>query len=71
MTRVLGIFAKRGILPRQCYSSVCGARGEDLHTDLQVAGLDQPLRERIAESLRQLVEVETVLTSEKRRLLSA
>ncbi len=71
MARVFGIFAKRGILPSQCYSTVCGARGEDLHIDLQVAGLDQPLRERIAESLRQLVEVETVLTSDKRSALSA
>lgn len=71
MARVLGVFAKRGMLPSQCYSTVCGARGEDLHIDLQIAGLDQPLRERIAESLRQIVEVQTVLTSEKRQALSA
>lgn len=71
MARVLGIFAKRGILPGQCYSTVCGARDEDLHIDLQVADLDQSLRERIAECLRQIVEVRTVLTSEKRRALSA
>lgn len=70
MARVLGAFAKRGILPDRWYSSVAG-NGDGLHIDVQVAGLDQPQRERIAQSLRQMVEVQTVLTSEKRYALSA
>lgn len=45
--------------------------GEDLHINLQVGGLDQPLRERIAESLRQIVKVEAVLSSDKRSALAA
>ncbi len=71
MARVLGVFAKRGILPDRWYSSLAGSAGEALHIDVQVGGLDQPAREHIARSLRQIVEVETVLTSEKRHALSA
>lgn len=71
MARVLGVFAKRGILPDRWYSSVSGMAGRTLHIDLQVADLNQPLRERVARSLRQIVDVETVLTSEKRPAMSA
>ncbi|MGF1641945.1 MAG: hypothetical protein ACFCUO_13445 [Rhodospirillales bacterium] len=71
MPRVLGIFAKRGLVPCQWYSTRHGRLGEDLHIDVQVAGMEVRLREQIAEALRQVVEVDVVLTSEKRRALSA
>ncbi|MCW5700393.1 MAG: hypothetical protein KIT00_11185 [Rhodospirillales bacterium] len=71
MPRVLEVFAKRGLVPSQWYSSVSGPRGRDLHIDVQIGDLDVPSRERIANSLRQIVYVELVLTSEKRLSQSA
>jgi hypothetical protein len=50
---------------------VCGAGGDELMIDLQIAGLDPALVELIAAGLRQIVGVESVLTSEKRYALSA
>lgn len=71
LTRVINVFAKRGLILSQVYSTRVGARGEDMHIDLQVAAIDESLREIIAESLRQTVCVQIVLTSEKRRAQSA
>lgn len=71
MQRVLQVFAKRGLVPSQWYSTVCGPRHADLHIDVQVAGMDAALQDRIAESLRAVVSVGTVLTSEKRHALTA
>ena len=69
MPRVLEPFAKRGLVPSR-WHAVCGA-GDELTIDLQVAGIDPALVELIAASLRQIVGVESVLTSEKRYALSA
>ncbi len=71
MPRVLEVFAKRGMVPTMWHSTVCGAAGEELHIDLQVADLDRTLADLLARSLRQLVSVECVLTSEKRYAMSA
>ncbi len=70
MPRVLEPFAKRGLVPTR-WHAVCGASGEDLVIDLQVAGLEPALVELIAASLRQIVGVESVLTAEKRYALRA
>ena len=35
--RVINVFAKRGLIPDQVYSTRVGPRGEDLHINLQVA----------------------------------
>jgi acetolactate synthase small subunit len=71
LSRVINVFAKRGLIPSQVYSTLVGPRSEDLHIDLQVSAIDAHLRELIAESLRQIVCVQIVLTSEKRRAQSA
>ena len=71
MPRVVQVFAKRGLVPTRWYSTLSGPCGEDLHIDIQVVGLDAGLRSRIAESLRQMVSIETVLTSERQMALSA
>lgn len=71
MPRVIQVFAKRGLVPSQWYSIIHGSVKQDLHIDVQVPGLDPQLRELIAETLRQTINVETVLTSEKNRALSA
>ena len=71
LTRVINVFAKRGLIPSQVYSTLGGPLSEDLHVDLQVTAMDASLREIIAESLRQTVCVQTVMTSEKHRVRSA
>ncbi len=71
MPRVLAVFARRGLVPTTWHSSVCGGDGEEIQIDLQMAGLDARQTEVVAESLRQIVNVACVLTSEKRRALIA
>ena len=71
MPRVLEIFAKRGLVPARWLSTVAGPRDGEIHIDIQLADSDRELAERLAQSLRQVVSVQSVLTSEKRVLLSA
>ena len=71
MPRVLEIFAKRGLVPNQWLSTLAGSHSRELHIDIQLEGVDAELSERLAQSLRQVVSVQSVLTSEKRLLLSA
>ena len=70
MSRVLEPFAKRGLVPDRLHA-VCGAGGDDLVIDIQIAGLEPPLVELIAGNLRQIVGVASVLTAEKRYARSA
>lgn len=65
LPQVIGVFAKRGLVPCQCYATIAGADGADLHVDLQIADLERRTRDCIAETLRQIVAVETVLTSDR------
>lgn len=69
--RVAAVFAKLGLVPSRWYSAADGIPGSSLHIDIQVTGLDPGVRERIAETLRRIVNVEVVLTSEKRLAESA
>ena len=67
MPRVLEQFAKRGIVPLQWHSSLGrAAQGRELYIDVQVEAMEPDLVVRIAETLRQLVHVQLVLTAEKR-----
>ena len=65
MPRVLELFAKRGLTPTRWHSDVTGKDGRDLAIDLQVNGLDVATGDYIARCLRQVFQVETVLTSQK------
>jgi acetolactate synthase small subunit len=69
MPRVLELFAKRGLTPTRWHSDVTGARrsgdGPDLAIDIQVDGLDVDEGDYIARCLRQVFQVEAVLTSQK------
>lgn len=65
MPRVLELFAKRGLTPTRWHSDVTGAKGRDLAIDIQVDGLDVATGDYIARSLRQVFQIETVLTSQK------
>ena len=71
MPRELEIFAKRGLVPTRWLSAVAGPRDGEIHIDIQLADADGGLVKRLAQSMRQVVSVQSVLTSEKRVLLSA
>jgi acetolactate synthase small subunit len=65
MPRVLEFFAKRGLVPTRWHSDVTGPKGRDLAIDIQVDGLDLATGDYIARCLRQVFQVEKVLTSQK------
>jgi acetolactate synthase regulatory subunit len=64
MPRVLGLFAKRGLVPGKWYSVVTGAGA--LEIDIQVAGLASDAGCYLADCLRQLVSVRSVLMAVRR-----
>jgi acetolactate synthase small subunit len=63
MPRVVELFAKRGLVPQQWHSTASGAT---LTIDVQIGGLGRDLAGYIARCMRQIIGVETVLTSETR-----
>ena len=71
MPRVLGLFAKRGLVPDTWHSTLAGVDGDELHIDIQVCAMEAEESEYVARCLRQLAYVETVLTSEKGYALRA
>jgi hypothetical protein len=60
MPRVIELFAKRGLVPQLWHST---ALGSALTIDVQIGGLGRDLEDYIARSMRQIVGVESVLTS--------
>jgi acetolactate synthase small subunit len=64
MPRVVELFAKRGLVPQKWHSTVAGSA---LTIDVQMSGLGRDLAGYIARSMRQIIGVEAVLTSETRR----
>lgn len=66
MPRVMGLFAKLGLVPSQVHCAVVGPAADELAIDVQVPGLDAAERANIARGLGRIVEVTTVLTTEKR-----
>lgn len=68
MPRVLGLFAKRGIVPARFHGDTVG---NELAVDVQVRGLDPDTAAHVAECLRAMVAVERVLTAVKRETREA
>lgn len=66
LSRILEPFTKRGLTPCHVYAMRTGNAGETLQVDLQLADADEDTTRRIANDLRGMWLVETVLTSEKR-----
>jgi hypothetical protein len=60
MPRIIELFAKRGLVPQHWSSTVAGSR---LTIDLRTNDLDRDLAAYIARSMRQIVGVESVMTS--------
>lgn len=65
MPRVLGLFAKRGLVPTRWHSVVSGPGRDQLHMDVQIDDLPDPVFDRVAACLRELPLVDVVLTSRK------
>ncbi len=65
LLRVLELFAKRGLVPARCVSARDEAAGQEMHIDIQVDGMAAETVGHVARALRQIVYVETVLTSQK------
>ncbi len=67
MPRVLELFAKRNLTPTSWHSTVASTNSgyDDLQIDIQIQQLESKVAEHIARCLRQIVHVNTVLTSEK------
>ena len=66
-----GNFAKRGLVPGKLLSAIAGNHEEELHIDIQLAGVDGDLMDKLVKSISRVVSVRSVLTSEKRLLMSA
>lgn len=63
LPRVLELFAKRGLVPHEWHSTVAGTT---LTIEVRMAGLERALADYVGRCMRQIVGVETVLTSEMR-----
>lgn len=66
LSRILEPFTKRGLTPSHVYAMRTGATGETLQVDLHLSNADDDTARRIANDIRGMWLVETVLTSEKR-----
>lgn len=66
MPRVLELFAKRGLVPSSWTSRLGGE--QDLTIDIQMIGISAELADYITRCLRQVVGVQVVLASRKRRV---
>jgi len=63
MPRVVELFAKRGLVPQKWHSA---ASSSALSIEVQIGGLEHDVADYIGRCMRQIVGVETVLTSETR-----
>jgi acetolactate synthase small subunit len=64
MPRVLELFAKRGLVPTAWRSGTSGPDHSLLTIDIRIGGLAGEATDYIAACLRQIVNVEAVLTSQ-------
>ena len=63
MPRVLELFSKRGLVPSSWRSATSGHDQSLLTIDIRMRGLEGEVMDYIASCLRQIVDVEAVLTS--------
>jgi acetolactate synthase regulatory subunit len=64
MLRVLELFAKRGLVPTVWRSALAGADRTDLTISIEMGGLSREVTHYIAACMRQIADVESVLTAE-------
>jgi len=65
LSRILELFAKRGVVPTRLHSDVAGTGDAPLSVDIQVEGMEPELAAYIARCMRQIAYVDCVLTSER------
>jgi hypothetical protein len=65
MSRVMELFAKRGLVPTSWHSRLGGFRDDELSIDVQVRGMMRAESDYVAACLRQIPTVDCVLTSER------
>ena len=63
MPRVLELFAKRGLVPREFHSVTFGPCDAALKIDLEIGGIAPEAVEYVANRMRGIMGVETVLTA--------
>ncbi len=66
MPRVIELFAKRGLVPSSWHSATSGENDGELTIDIQLRGMAADTADFMAARLRQMADVEVVLTSRKR-----
>jgi acetolactate synthase small subunit len=64
MSRILELFAKRGLVPTVWRSATAGPDRADLTISIEMDGLSREATRYIAACMRQIVDVESVLTAE-------
>ena len=64
MPRVLELFAKRGLVPRKWHSVTAGPGDGTLKIDLEIGGIEPDSIDYVANCMRGIAGVETVLTAE-------
>jgi acetolactate synthase regulatory subunit len=64
MPRVLELFAKRGLVPTRWHSAIAGSASAALKIEIAMEGLRPEASRYIAACLRQIADVETVVTAE-------
>jgi acetolactate synthase small subunit len=64
MPRIVELFAKRGLVPTVWRSAIAGADRGNLTITIEMEGLGREVTRYIAACLRQIADVETVLTAE-------
>lgn len=63
MPRVLELFAKRGLVPRKFHGATFGPGGSALKIDLEIGGVEPDRVDYMANCMRGIVGIETVLTA--------
>lgn len=71
LPRVLEVFALHGFVPAQCHASRGGPTADELVVDLQMGDIDAGQASLLAKRLGRIVDVTTVLYSEKRQCAAA
>jgi acetolactate synthase small subunit len=64
MSRILELFAKRGLVPTVWRSATAGPDRTDLTISIEMDGLSREATRYIAACMRQIADVENVLTAE-------
>jgi acetolactate synthase small subunit len=65
MPRVLELFAKRGLVPTVWHSAIAAGDRTELTIDIEMGGLGREVARYIGSCLRQIADVESVLTAER------